>query len=214
MKNTPFTYLIYCKSTKQYYYGVRYSKNCSPTDLWKTYFTSSSYVKELIKKYGKSDFLFEIRKLFNNSNDARIWEQKVLLKLNVSVRADFINKTNTGLVTGENRIWITNGTDNKFIEYSELPIYPLWIKGRTFSENTRKKISKANKGKLSGDTNPMFGKTHSIEQRKKFSDDRKGRLCGRVTSKSVSINGVLYPTIKEAMLSTGISRYIIVKNYL
>jgi hypothetical protein len=72
---------------------VRYAKNCSPKDLWKTYFTSSRTVKEKIKKYGVESFEFEIRKIFKNRDDAITWETKVLTKLNVIKRSDFYNKT-------------------------------------------------------------------------------------------------------------------------
>src|SRR5690606_5652705 len=42
-------------------------------------------------------------------------------------------------------------------------------------EETKIKISLQNKGRLSGDKNPMFGKTHSEEAKKKISETHKGR---------------------------------------
>ena len=53
--------------TNTLYYGVQYSKNCNPTNLWKTYFTSSEYVSSLIKEYGKDSFSYEIRKTFTGT---------------------------------------------------------------------------------------------------------------------------------------------------
>ncbi len=47
--------------------------------------------------------------------------------------------------------------------------------GKTFSEESKKKISEANKGKLVGEKNPMYGKTHSLEVRKKISEANIGR---------------------------------------
>ena len=51
-----YTYLLKFtnpeKDQKLFYYGVRFAKNSSPDDLFKTYFTSSKYVRELINKYG------------------------------------------------------------------------------------------------------------------------------------------------------------------
>ena len=112
----PYTYLLKCIPTNQYYYGVRYSKNCHPSDIWKTYYTSSLYIKQLVKQYGKDSFLYEVRKVFKSSTAARRWEQKVLTRLNAASRLDFINKSNCVCPTGQNRIWVTDGCNNKFID--------------------------------------------------------------------------------------------------
>ncbi len=48
----PYTYLIKFKPTGQVYYGVKYASRCNPDDLWIIYFTSSKYIKQLIKTYG------------------------------------------------------------------------------------------------------------------------------------------------------------------
>ena len=207
MKNIPYTYLIYCKTTQQFYYGVRYSKNCKPDDLWNTYFTSSNYVHDLIKKYGKSDFLFEIRKIFTNSNKARKWEEKVLKKLNVANRTDFINQSNSICPTGQNRVWITKETQNKFIDINEIENYPNWNKGRYFSLDTRKKLSCWQKGRAPNIPN------HSIEQKQKWSVMRKGIINSPSRLKPVTINDITYKSTQDASLSTGISVYFINKNY-
>jgi hypothetical protein len=89
----PYTYLIMCIATGQVYYGVRYAKGCHPDDLWSTYFTSSKYVKELITKYGKAAFIYEIRKTFTDAKSARDWEHKVLKRMDVTKRDEFINRT-------------------------------------------------------------------------------------------------------------------------
>ena len=47
--------------------------------------------------------------------------------------------------------------------------------GKEHSEETRRKISNANKGVLSGEKNPMFGKHHSEETRRKISNSLKGK---------------------------------------
>lgn len=74
---TPYTYRIFCKSTKQYYYGVRFAKDCDPSDLFVTYFTSSKAVKKLIDLYGISDFEVQIRRTFLTKDDAWSWEIRV-----------------------------------------------------------------------------------------------------------------------------------------
>jgi hypothetical protein len=78
------------------YYGVRFSKDCHPSDLWKTYFTSSYYVTEYRKEHGDPDIV-EIRKIFVDDykrERAIIWETRVLEKIGASTRNDFLNKHN------------------------------------------------------------------------------------------------------------------------
>ena len=75
---TPFTYLLYCKPTGQYYYGSRYSNNSHPSQLWKTYFTSSKTVKKLIEQDGINSFIIEYVDI---RNDAREYEQTYLMEM-------------------------------------------------------------------------------------------------------------------------------------
>jgi hypothetical protein len=78
------------------YYGVRYAKNCHPSDLFVTYFTSSKYVADYIKEHGLPDII-EIRKTFtceNRVKKAKKHEHKVLSKINAGYRDDYLNKSN------------------------------------------------------------------------------------------------------------------------
>ena len=93
--NTPYTYKIEWSNTKMKYYGVRYAKNCHPSDLFVTYFTSSSYVTNYIKKHGLPDVI-QVRRIFtkvDRVNEAREWECKVLRKLQVHKRTDYLNQS-------------------------------------------------------------------------------------------------------------------------
>lgn len=87
----PYTYLIGWSKHNKWYYGVRYAKNCNPADLWKTYFTSSKYVKLFRKEYGEPDII-QIRKTFKSADKAIFWEDKVICKMKLYLREDFLNK--------------------------------------------------------------------------------------------------------------------------
>ena len=78
---TPFTYKVTHKKTNQFYYGVRYAKGCSPSDMWIVYFTSSSTIKKLIELEGKDAFTVEIRKTFKDTKTAINWEKRVTRKI-------------------------------------------------------------------------------------------------------------------------------------
>ncbi len=102
MQTIPYTYMLKHIPSGMVYYGCRFAKNCHPSDFWNTYFTSSKYVKNLIQKYGKDSFVFQIRKTFENDNLCRLWESKVLRRLRVTKRQDiFINKSDNISISRE-----------------------------------------------------------------------------------------------------------------
>lgn len=66
---------------------------------------------------------------------------------------------------------------------------------------------------ISGENNPFFKKTHSIEFSKKQSLRQKIKQKGGTNSNAIAVsyNGIIYETIKEMMLATGLSYYKINK---
>jgi hypothetical protein len=97
LEHSPYTYLIRWSATDMNYYGVRYAKKCHPSDLWKDYFTSSIRVDEYIKIHGAPDVI-QIRQVFTGENKvskARLWEHKVLKRLNVIDHKDFLNASDS-----------------------------------------------------------------------------------------------------------------------
>jgi hypothetical protein len=176
----PFTYLVKHIPTNRYYYGVRFRKKCHPNDLWTKYFTSSKKVKGLIKKYGKKSFQFEIRKTFKTAQQAMAWEFKVLRRMKVVGRKDFLNQSDNKRIDPKLLSRMRKGKGNpmygkkltkehvrKIIEtlvnrYKKIPHPSI---GRKASLKERKELSIRNKGK----GNPMYGVKMSKESRKKMS---------------------------------------------
>jgi hypothetical protein len=87
----PYTYIIGWSQHDTWYYGVRYSVTASPNDLWKTYFTSSDYVKNFRKQYGEPDVV-SIRRTFDTKDKAISWEHKVLRRMRVKLSDRWLNK--------------------------------------------------------------------------------------------------------------------------
>lgn len=96
MSTTPYSYHLYHKQTGKHYYGIRFAKNCNPSDLWVNYFSSSKVIKAMIIVYGKDSFTITVRKIFNDSAAALLWEHRVLTKLDAASRDDWINRHNGG----------------------------------------------------------------------------------------------------------------------
>ena len=100
--------------------------------------------------------------------------------------------------------WITDGVNEKLLKRNDAQVYLTngWsygrlsptpesiakmVKNRTspvFSEETRRKLSKANSGK----NNPFYGKTHSKEQRDKWKEIRSGRVWVNKDGKATTID--------------------------
>jgi hypothetical protein len=91
MQNIPYTYLIGWPIHNKWYYGVRYAKKCNPSDLWITYKTSSKYVTEFVNKFGDPP-IKQIRKIFTSILSARLWEEKVLHRMNVVKDERWLNR--------------------------------------------------------------------------------------------------------------------------
>lgn len=111
----PFTYLIGWSSLNIYYYGRKTAKNCRPDDLWKTYFTSSKEVKKFRKEHGEPDII-QIRKTFPNNPDAcKLWESKVLERIDAQNNPKFLNKRNGDYKWDTTGMVLLNDIDgNKF----------------------------------------------------------------------------------------------------
>lgn len=100
-----YTYCIGWTTNNVFYYGVRYAKNCNPSDFWVTYFTSSKFVKIQREQYGEPDII-QIRKTFgNNPEKAKLWEDKVLRRLNVANKDNWLNKTQNNSFKGSYFPW-------------------------------------------------------------------------------------------------------------
>ena len=148
--------------------GVRYARNCHPSDLWVKYPTSSKYVPKFIKEHGEPDVI-EVRQTFNDSLQAREWESKVIRRMRMVKSKRWLNKKdpkgkfyNVGSHTEE--------TKQKMSELKKGEKNPNY--GKTPSESTKQKISESKKGKKS----PMYGKTHSESTKQKLSESLKGTI--------------------------------------
>lgn len=117
------------------------------------YLGSGLYIKRAVKKYGQENFKVELLHVAKTLEELNILEIEYIKKYNAYNDDNFYNLSNGG--EGNSRIC---------------------------SEETKKKISKALKGKLSKEKHPLWGKHHSIETKNKISQANKGRYVG---SKSV-----------------------------
>jgi hypothetical protein len=94
----PYTYLIRWTKLNISYYGVRYSQDCDPSDLWNPYKTSSQHVADFIAKHGDPDVI-EVRKTFIDVSVAQNWEYKVLRRIKAVSNNRWLNRTDNKSIT-------------------------------------------------------------------------------------------------------------------
>jgi hypothetical protein len=139
-----YTYHISWTEQNKHYYGVRMANQCQPEDdLWTEYHTSSNIVKSFREEYGEPDII-RIDETFDTREEAAEYEHTFLTENDCVYSDEWLNGCN----------------------------FPYFVdqRGKTHSEETRRKISEANKG----ENNHFYGKTHTEETRRKMSEANKG----------------------------------------
>lgn len=178
---TPYTYLIGWSQLGIYYYGVRHAKKdktlyesgCHPDELMVTYFTSCKKVPEICEANGNPDIV-QIRKTFDNAEAALLWEEKVLRRLHVLQKDNWLNANIASHIgmTAEIRNKIKESmlasgiTRNDAFKARVSEVH----KGKKITEKTRAKI----RAKVSGKKHPQFGTTRSRETKAKISMANSG----------------------------------------
>ena len=111
----PYTYLIGWSQLNKFYYGRRTARGCHPEEFWKTYFTSSEYVKNFVKENGNPDII-QIRQTFDDPIDCEKWECRFLTKVNAASNPKFINEHNGGSTfSTTNKVGVMDTEGNRFL---------------------------------------------------------------------------------------------------
>lgn len=141
-----YTYLIGWSKYDKFYYGARWAKDCSPDDLWNTYFTSSKHIKAFRKEHGEPDVI-QVRKVFNDVDKCKLHERKALEKLNVLNNDKWLNKNINGmfLPTGPQTDEHRKNRVESFIKNGKHKGIVAWTKET--NPEYAEKVSKALKGK-------------------------------------------------------------------
>jgi hypothetical protein len=146
-------------------------------DLWNKYYTSSPKVQRLIEETGKDSFDVEVRRVFETKEQAVAWETKVLRRCKVLHDPKWINQNVAGYIipTAESNKKISDFHKGKLkSELQKEKIRESNIgknKGKRPTAEHRLKNSNANKGQ----NNPRFGAIVSEETRRKISEAKKGK---------------------------------------
>lgn len=160
MAHIPYTYLIGWSKLNLYYYGVRFAKDCDPSDLWKTYFTSSKKVKALRLTSGEPDII-QVRKTFTETTKARLWESKVIKKLDMPSNKMWLNQSD------HNDKFYHEGPRGKFTDQHKQKMREARLGTVQSEETVNKRVSK-NTGKKRTESQKI---TMSAAQKNKVYSD-------------------------------------------
>lgn len=134
----------------------------------------NKYLQSAYNKYGIESFLFEILEPCNET--LCVEREQYWIDFYNSMNSDFgynilpANKSAKGVKrTAEQKLKISIGRKGA------LPKEKHHMFGKTHSQETRDKISKANKGKFLGSKNPMFG-VPSPNKGKFFTEEHKNKI--------------------------------------
>lgn len=183
----PYTYLIGWSNLNKYYYGVRFAIGCNPSDLWKTYFTSSKYVAKFRKEHGEPDII-AVRKTFETTKQARLWEHRVIKRINAVKSSHWLNMSDNGNVfyregkrapfTEEHRRKISAANKLRFKDGLTLEHVRKLHEGRRRSKNSPEHTASIIASRQ--------GSKHSIESKKKM---REAKLNNPNSKRNASLAG-------------------------
>lgn len=182
-----YTYLIGWSKYNKFYYGVRFSKKSDPSELWVSYYTSSKHVKSFAKLNGDPDII-EIRKIFKEVNKARLWEEKVLRRMKVIEKDNWINKTNNRSIDllYSTHFGEKNGMFGKKHSEQKKLLMSLAANGRKDSPETKRKKRIARIGSKNpahkGFVKTPYGIFETLKEAAKFEKCGLSTMCIKVNN--------------------------------
>ena len=150
-----YVYVIVNKINLKLYFG---SHSWEGTGVDKNYYGSGTAIKRAVRKYGKDNFIVYPIKFYDSVEECRIAEEELLTRYDISNNQYCYNLKNAAVG------WTSDD-----------------LKGRTLSEEYRKKLSESKKGEKHplygkrGKGTPMYGKHHTENTKRKMSQALKGK---------------------------------------
>ena len=156
-----YVYVIVNKINLKLYFG---SHSWEGTGADKNYYGSGKIIKQAIEKYGKDNFQVEVLYYYDNVEECRKDEERILTEYNVKDCPHSYNLKNSAIgMTSEDM------TDEIRKNLSQIH------KGKTLSENTKRKMSESKKG-LKRSENTKRKIAESLKGRKLSEEHRKNLL--------------------------------------
>lgn len=178
---------------------LRFAQHCKPSE------TSCRLLDRAISAHGRENFSVSVLEAVNTAEELDEREVYWISKLNTLAPNGYNIEgggKGKGFVSEETRRRLSVAMVGKF-DGEKNPFY-----GKHHTQGTRQKM-RDNHWDMRGENNPNYGKHLSEETRRKLSESRKGVLTGVDNHAARAVicieTGRVYPTIREAAASVGIS---------
>lgn len=174
------SYVLYVHTNKingKFYVGITCQK---PTRRWRNGngYKNNRYFYRAIQKYGWENFKHEILYTNLTKEEAEKKEVNIIKELHSNERDYGYNITKGGEVIGkhseESKRRMSESQKKKLISKETIERLREAFRGRTHSNETKKKISESQMGSK----NSFYGKTHTEEARRKISESVSGEKNG------------------------------------
>lgn len=179
-----FTYLIGWSHLDTWYYGARWAAGCRPTDLWKSYFTSSLEVAKFRSEHGEPDVV-EVRRVFADGDRARKWEECALRRLGAVASPRWLNLSNNGRefnnALPETRAKMSAAAQGRTLSEATRLKMSASLKGKTRSTETRAKISSAVTSQWNDERRAKASKMMSERESVPWTPERREKLASTWT---------------------------------
>lgn len=157
-------------------------------DLMIHYQTSSQYIRELIEQHGIENFEWEIRKTFDTIEQAVHWEARVLRRCKVLENDIWLNKNILGYIppTDETRRKISEYHTGKPKTAKQIEKIRASNIGKNKGKKRTAEQRQLMSIRSSGTNNPMYGKPCSEDRRKKIGEANRGKKRSEEFKKRLS----------------------------
>ena len=209
-KYIPYTYFIYHNPTGYFYYGCKYGKYANPELFWninykKGYFTSSKIVKELINEYGYDSFDAEVDMIFDNADDAIIYEKKCIKQIinmpkclngNIGGIPDINNNTRKVIINGESSYSKAGKKISKYLNSIDPET------GLTFGKLNGISLSKY-LNSIDPETGLSNAKIMSLNYWNNLSIEEREHIYQTKSMRMKGINNIIHiPGVKDSVISS------------
>ena len=196
-----YVYAIVNKINLKLYFG---SHSWEGTGVDKNYYGSGKLIKRAVKKYGKDNFIVYPIKFYNSVEECRKAEEELLTKYNIAknqycynIKNGAVGMTSEDMKGKYNPMYGRTGEKNPMYgkRGKDAPMY-----GKHHTEETRKKMSKAQKGKIvseetrkkmsqanKGEKHPFYGKPRTENTRNKISQAHGGKPFAAIKDGKIKI---------------------------
>ena len=158
--------------------GKKYRGKHSTNDINDEYLGSGIYLNRAIEKYGRENFKREILEFTDTAESALELEKEYVNDEWVSRKDTYNLKPggSGGFGKGENHPWFGRSLTEEQCKSRSQNMLNYWSKPENMEHHIKRMTGKGNPMYNCGENHPLYGKHHSEETKKKIGDANRGKV--------------------------------------